>query len=47
MSVCFYSVFVLPCVLSCDGLIARPMCPTVFVKNISKLNKKPGPNKGL
>jgi hypothetical protein len=31
----------------CDGLITRPRSSTVCVKNITKLKKKPGPNKGL
>jgi hypothetical protein len=31
----------------CDGLIARPRSPTVSVKKITKLKKRPGPNKGL
>jgi hypothetical protein len=30
-----------------DGLITRPMSPTVCVKNITELKKRPGPNKGL
>jgi hypothetical protein len=47
--VCVYSVFVLSCVCSgfYEGLITRPRSPTVCVKKITKLKKRPGPNKGL
>jgi hypothetical protein len=31
----------------CDGLITRPSSPTVCVKKIKELKKRPGPNKGL
>jgi hypothetical protein len=46
--VCVYSVFVLSCVsvAALGGLITRPRSPTVCIKKITKLKKRPGPNKG-
>jgi hypothetical protein len=49
MSVCVYSVFVSSSVLVAALRPADPPSkgPTVCVKKITKLKKRPGPNKGL
>jgi hypothetical protein len=47
--VCVYSVCVGLCVGSglATGLTTHPRSPTVCVKKITKLKKRPRPNKGL
>jgi hypothetical protein len=46
---CVYSVLCCPVCRwrPCDALITRPRRPTVCVKMITKLKKRPGSNKGL
>jgi hypothetical protein len=46
---CVFSAFVLfyVSIAALRGLTTRPRSPTVYVKKITKLKKRPGPNKGL
>jgi hypothetical protein len=51
MDVCAFFFLCLCCSVfrlqPCDGLIPCPRCPTDYVKKITKLKKRPGPNERL